>query len=109
MDAVNGFTEVYDDPLAYRGSWESVVSIRDLEATNRISAIADQAQWFEDHAPIKDEHKKANVVGISAKVITIVMEGGAAAPSTPIGINLPNANWIRKEHGSKSVTLGNIM
>ena len=109
VDAVNGFTEVYDDPLAYRGSWESVVSIRDLEATNRISAIADQAQWFEDHAPISDEHKKANVVGISAKVITIVMEGGAASPTTPIGINLPNANWIRKEHGSKSVTLGNIM
>ena len=109
VDAVNGFTEVYDDPLAYRGSWESVVSIRDLEATKRISMIADQAQWFENHAPIMDEHKKKNVVGISAKVITIVMEGGAAAPSTPIGINLPNANWIRKEHGSKSVTLGNIM
>ena len=109
VDAVNGFTEVYDDPLAYRGSWESVVSIRDLEATQRIAAIADQAQWFEDNAPIQDEHKKKSVVGISAKVITIVMEGGAAAPSTPIGINLPNANWIRKEHGSKSVTLGNIM
>ena len=109
VDAVNGFTEVYDDPLAYRGSWESVVSIRDLEATKRISTIANQAQWFEDNAPIMDEHKKQNVVGISAKVITIVMEGGAAAPSTPIGINLPNANWIRKEHGSKSVTLGNIM
>lgn len=109
VDAVNGFTEVYDDPLAYRGSWESVVSIRDLEATQRIAAIAGQAQWFEDNAPIQDEHKKKNVVGISAKVITIVMEGGAAAPSTPIGINLPNANWIRKEHGSKSVTLGNIM
>lgn len=109
VDAVNGFTEVYDDPLAYRGSWESVVSIRDLEATRRISTIADQAQWFEDHSPIMDEHKKKNVVGITAKVITIVMEGGAASPSTPIGINLPNANWIRKEHGSKSVTLGNIM
>lgn len=109
VDAVNGFTEVYDDPLAYRGAWESVVSIRDLEATKRISTIADEAQWFEDNSPIMDEHKKKNVVGISAKVITIVMEGGAASPSTPIGINLPNANWIRKEHGSKSVTLGNIM
>ena len=109
VDAVNGFTEVYDDPLAYRGSWESVVSIRDLEATKRISTIADQAQWFEDNSPIMDEHKKKNVVGITAKVITIVMEGGAASPSTPIGINLPNANWIRKEYGSKSVTLGNIM
>ncbi len=109
VDAVNGFTEVYDDPLAYRGAWESVVSIRDLEATQRISAIAEQAQWFEDNSPIMDEHKKENVVGISAKVITIVMEGGSASPATPIGINLPNANWIRKEHGSKSVTLGNIM
>jgi dipeptidyl-peptidase-3 len=109
VDAVNGFTEVYDDPLAYRGAWESVVSIRDLEATQRISAISEQAQWFEDNSPIMDEHKKASVVGISAKVITIVMEGGSASPTTPIGINLPNANWIRKEHGSKSVTLGNIM
>ena len=109
VDAVNGFTEVYDDPFAYRGSWESVVSIRDLEATKRIAAIAGQAQWFEDHSPIMDEHKKENVVGISAKVITVVMESGASSPSTPIGVNLPNANWIRKEYGSKSVTLGNIM
>lgn len=109
VDAVNGFTEVYDDPLGYRGSWESIVSIRDLEASRRISTIADQAQWFEDNSPIMDEHKKSNVVGISAKVITIVMEGGAAAPLSSIGVNLPNANWIRKEHGSKSVTLGNIM
>jgi dipeptidyl-peptidase-3 len=109
VDAINGFTEVYGDPLGYRGSWESVVSIRDLAATQRIATIAGQAQWFEDNSPIRDEHKKKNVVGISAKVITVVMEGGDAAPSTAIGINLPNANWIRKEHGSKSVTLGNIM
>ena len=109
IDAVNGFTEVYGDPLAYRGSWESVVSIRDLVATRRISTIGDNAQWFEDNAPIRDEHKKKNVVGISAKVITVVMEGGDAAHTSLIGINLPNANWIRKEHGSKSVTLGNIM
>jgi dipeptidyl-peptidase-3 len=109
VDAINGFTEVYGDPLGYRGAWESVVSIRDLDATQRISTIGSQAQWFEDNSPIMDEHKKENVVGISAKVITVVMEGGDAAPSTPIGINLPNANWIRKEHGSKSVTLGNIM
>ncbi len=109
IDAVNGFTEFYNDPLAYRGSWESVVSIRDLVATRRISTIGAQAQWFEDNSPIVDDHKKKNVVGISAKVITVVMEGGDTAPSTPIGINLPNANWIRKEHGSKSVTLGNIM
>lgn len=109
VDTINGFTEVYGDPLGYRGAWESVVSIRDLEATDRISTIGGQAQWFEDHSPIMDEHKKENVVGISAKVITVVMEGGDSAPSTAIGINLPNANWIRKEHGSKSVTLGNIM
>jgi dipeptidyl-peptidase-3 len=109
VDAINGFTEVYGDPLGYRGAWESVVSIRDLDATRRISTIGSQAQWFEDNSPIMDEHKKENVVGISAKVITVVMEGGDAAPSTPIGVNLPNANWIRKEHGSKSVTLGNIM
>jgi dipeptidyl-peptidase-3 len=109
VDTINGFTEVYGDPLGYRGAWESVVSIRDLAATHRISTIGGQAQWFEDHSPIMDEHKKENVVGISAKVITVVMEGGDSAPSTAIGINLPNSNWIRKEHGSKSVTLGNIM
>jgi dipeptidyl-peptidase-3 len=109
VDAINGFTEVYGDPLGYRGAWESVVSIRDLDATHRISTIGSQAQWFEDNSPIMDEHKKEKVVGISAKVITVVMEGGDSAPSTPIGVNLPNANWIRKEHGSKSVTLGNIM
>ena len=109
VDTVNGFTEVYGDPLGYRGAWESLVSIRDLEATHRISTIGAQAQWFEDHSPIMEEHKKKDVVGISAKVITVITEGGDAAPSTPIGINLPNANWIRKEYGSKSVTLGNIM
>jgi dipeptidyl-peptidase-3 len=109
IDTINGFTEVYGDPLGYRGSWEAVVSIRDLVATHRIATIGDSVQWFEDHSPIMDEHKKAKVVGISAKVITVVMEGGDSAPATPIGINLPNANWIRKEHGSKSVTIGNIM
>ena len=109
IDAVNGFIEVYDDPLGYRGAWESVVSIRDLEATKRIATIGANAQWFEDNSPIMDEHKKDNVVGISAKVITVVMQGGDLTHSSTIGINLPNANWIRKEHGSKSVTLGNIM
>jgi dipeptidyl-peptidase-3 len=109
IDTINGFTEVYSDPLGYRGSWESVVSIRDLVATHRISTIGEQAQWFEDNSPIMNEHKKKNVVGISAKAITVVMEGGDSAPPSAIGINLPNANWIRKEHGSKSVTLGNIM
>jgi len=109
LDSVNGFTEVYSDPLGFRGAWAANVSIRDLEATRRIATVASQAQWFEDHSTIMDEHKKKNVVGISAKVITIVMESGDMAPNTPIGINLPNPNWIRKEYGSKSVTLGNIM
>jgi dipeptidyl-peptidase-3 len=109
LDAVNGFTEVYNDPIGYRGSWESVVSLRDSVATHRIATIGQNAQWFEDHSPIMDEHKKKNVVGISAKVITVIMQGGDAAHSSLIGINLPNANWIRKEHGSKSVTLGNLM
>ena len=108
-DVVNGFIEVYGDPLGYRASYESVVSFKDLEATKRIKAIGDEAQWFEDNSPIKPEHKKQNVVGITAKVITVVVEGGDAAPGTPIGINLPNATWIRKEHGSKSVNLGNIV
>ena len=109
IDAVNGFIEVYGDPLGYRGAWESVVSIRDLVATERIATIGANAQWFEDNSPIMDEHKKDDVVGISAKVITVVMQGGDLIHSSTIGINLPNANWIRKEHGSKSVTLGNIM
>jgi dipeptidyl-peptidase-3 len=109
IDAVNGFIEVYGDPIGYRGAWESVVSIRDLEATERIATIGANAQWFEDNSPIMDEHKKKDVVGISAKVITAVMQGGDLMHSSTIGINLPNANWMRKEHGSKSVTLGNVM
>ncbi|AHJ98528.1 dipeptidyl-peptidase III [Hymenobacter swuensis DY53] len=108
-DVVNGFIEVYGDPLGYRASYESVVSFKDVEATKRIKAIGDEAQWFEDNSPIKPEHKKKNVIGITAKVITTVVEAGDAAPNTPIGINLPNASWIRKEHGSKSVNLGNIV
>lgn len=108
IDVVNGFVEVYNDPLGHKGSYQSLVSIKDLEATKRINAIGQEAQWFEDNSPIAGEHKKKNVVGISAKVITAVMETGDVSPSTPIGVNLPNANWIRKEHGSKSVTLGNI-
>lgn len=109
IDVVNGFIEVYGDPLGMRASYESVVSFRDMEATKRIKAIGDQAQWFEDQSPILPEHKKAKVTGISAKVITVVQEAGDASPSTPIGINLPNADWIRKMHGSKSVALGNIV
>jgi dipeptidyl-peptidase III len=109
IDVVNGFIEVYNDPIGYRGSYESVVSIKDMEASKRIEAIGNQAQWFEDNSTIMDEHKKKNVQGISAKVITVVVESGDASPATPIGINLPNANWIRANHGSKSVNLGNIV
>lgn len=109
IDVTNGFIEVYGDPLGYRGAFESIVSIKDMESSKRIDAISKEAQWFEDHSPLAPEHKKKNVTGISAKVITVVGESGDASPSTPIGINLPNANWIRKEYGSKSVNLGNIV
>lgn len=109
VDVVNGFIEVYQDPLGKKGSFESVVSVKDQEASIRISKIGSQAQWFEDHSPILPQHKKTNVKGISAKVILAVVESGDAAPSTPIGINLPNNEWIREVHGSKSVNLGNIV
>ncbi|MGI9259214.1 MAG: dipeptidyl-peptidase 3 family protein, partial [Gammaproteobacteria bacterium] len=109
VDLINGFVEVYNDPLGLRGSFESVLSIRDPVATRRIDAIALEAQWFEDNAPIMDEHKKADVTGITGKVINVVVESGDASPATPIGINLPNADWIRREHGSKSVNLANIV
>ncbi len=109
VDVINGFIEVYSDPLAYRGSFESVVSVRDPEATKVIAAIADKAQWFEDNMPMDDAFKKEKVTGITGKSIVVVMESGDASPSTPIGINLPNANWIRAQHGSKSVSLGNIV
>lgn len=109
IDVVNGFVEVYDDAIGKKGSFESVVSLKDMEATKRIKAIADQAQWFEDNAPLIEAHKKKQVKGISAKAITVIVEGGNATPSTPIGINLPNNNWVRKEHGSKSVSLSNIV
>jgi len=109
IDVVNGFIEVYLDAIGKKGSFESTVSLKDLEETKRIKAIADQAQWFEDHSPIMKEHKKDTVKGITGKAITVIVESGDAAPSTPIGINLPNAEWIRKEHGSKSVALSNIV
>ena len=109
LDVVNGFIEVYHDPLGKKGSFESVVSIKDMEATKRINAIAGQAQWFEDNSPLMPEHKKKNVKGIIAKAITVIMESGSASPSTPIGINLPNNEWIRKDYGSKSVSLSNII
>lgn len=109
LDVVNGFIEVYGDAIGKRASFESVVSMKDMEATKRIATIAANAQWFEDHSPLMPEHKKKEVKGITAKVITVIQEAGDAAPSTPIGINLPNANWIRQKHGSKSVSLGNIV
>ena len=109
VDAVNGFIEVYQDALQKKAAFESVVSMKDFEATKRIAAVSHEAQWFEDNSPIMDEHKKKNVTGISAKVITVISECGDAAPSTPIGINLPNNEWIREEHGSKSVSLSNIV
>lgn len=109
IDVVNGFIEVYEDPLGKKGSFEAVVSVKDFEASKRIATIGANAQWFEDHSPIMDQHKKKNVTGISAKVINAVVECGDAAPSTPIGINLPNNEWIREAHGSKSVNLGNIV
>ncbi|MBW7912978.1 MAG: dihydrofolate reductase [Taibaiella sp.] len=109
LDVVNGFIEVYLDAIGKKGSFESVVSMKDMEATKRINAIAQQAQWFEDNSPLMEEHKKKEVKGITAKAITAIVESGDAAPSTPIGINLPNADWIRKNHGSKSVSLSNII
>lgn len=109
IDVVNGFIEVYEDPLGKKGSFESVVSVKDMEASKRIAMIGANAQWFEDNSTLLPQHKKKNVKGISAKVINAVMESGDAAPSTPIGINLPNNEWIRETHGSKSVNLGNIV
>jgi dipeptidyl-peptidase-3 len=109
IDVVNGFIEVYLDAIGKKGSFESVVSMKDLEATKRISAIARQAQWFEDNSPLVESHKKKEVKGITGKAIIAIVESGDAAPSTPIGINLPNADWIRKNHGSKSVSLSNII
>jgi dipeptidyl-peptidase-3 len=109
IDVTNGFIEVYEDPLGKKATFESVVSVRDFEASKRIAMIGANAQWFEDNSTLLPEHKKKNVKGISAKVINAVMESGDAAPSTPIGINLPNNEWIRETHGSKSVNLGNIV
>lgn len=109
IDLVLGFIEVYLDAIGKKGSFEGVLSIRDEASTKRIKAIADNAQWFEDNSPINELHKKKEVKGINAKAIVVVVESGDAAPSTPIGINLPNADWIRKNHGSKSVSLSNII
>jgi dipeptidyl-peptidase-3 len=108
VDFINGFIEVYSDPMGMKGSWESIVNFKDLAATKRTETIAANAQWFEDNSPTDPRFKRKEVKGVSAKVITAAILGGDAYPSTPIGINLPNANWIRKTHGSKSVTLENI-
>ncbi len=109
VDVIHGFIEVYGDPMGYRGSYEAMVSLRDPEASRRIDAIGSQAQWFEDNSPIMPAHRKEDVRGISARVINVVMNAGDVSPSSPIGVNLPNANWIRVRHGSKSVTLANIV
>lgn len=108
IDFVNGFTESYGDPLGMKASWESLVNFKDLKATQRTELISGNAQWFEDHSPVDGQFKKEKVKGVSAKVITAAILAGDLYPATAIGINLPNANWIRSHHGSKSVTIGNI-
>lgn len=108
IDFVNGFTESYGDPLGMKASWESLVNFKDLEATRRTELISNNAQWFEDHSPVDKQFKKEAVKGVTAKVITAAILAGDLYPATAIGINLPNANWIRSMHGSKSVTIGNI-
>lgn len=109
VDFINGFTETYSDPLGITGTWESMVNFKDIEATKRTTIISDNAQWFEDNSTTDPKFKKEEVKGVSAKVITAVILAGDCYPATPIGINLPNANWIRKEYGSKSVTIDNLM
>ncbi len=109
IDYITGFVEVYNDPMGYKGSYETIVQIKDFEASERMQVLAENAQWFEDNSTILDEHKKKNVVGVSYNVVNVAGESGDASPSTPIGVNLPNANWIRAKHGSKSVSLGNII
>jgi len=108
VDFINGFIEVYTDPLGMKGTWESIVNFKYIDATKRTEIISNNAQWFEDHSPIDDRFKKEEVKGVSAKVITVTILGGDCYPGTPIGINLPNADWIRRDHGSKSVTIENI-
>ncbi|WP_298527401.1 dihydrofolate reductase [uncultured Christiangramia sp.] len=109
IDYINSFIEVYNDPKGYRGSYENIVQIKDFDMSKKMSVLENEVQWFEDNSPILDEHKKDSVVGVTYKTVIVAGEAGDASPSTPIGVNLPNANWIRKEHGSKSVSLGNII
>lgn len=109
IDYINGFIEVYNDPKGYKGSYETVVQINDFEMSEKMAALANNAQWFEDNSTLDEAHKKENVVGVSYKTVIVAGEAGDASPATPIGINLPNNNWIREQHGSKSVSLGNII
>jgi len=109
IDWINGFIEVYGDALGKRASFESIVQITDFEASKQMAVVAENAQWFEDNSPLVESHKKKEVKGVSYKVVQVASESGDASPSTPIGVNLPNNNWIRQEHGSKSVSLGNII
>ncbi len=109
VDYINSFIEVYNDPLGYTGSYETIVQINDFDMSKKMAVLSENAQWFEDNSPLMDEHKKESVVGVTYKVVSVAGEAGDASPSTPIGVNLPNANWIRKEVGSKSVSLGNII
>ena len=109
IDYINSFIEVYNDPLGYRGSYETIIQIKDFDMSKKMAVLSDNAQWFEDNSPLMDAHKKKNVVGVSYKTVNVAGEAGDASPSTPIGVNLPNANWIRAAVGSKSVSLGNIV
>ncbi len=109
IDYINSFIEVYNDPLGYKGSYETIVQIKDFDMSEKMAVLSENAQWFEDNSPLMEEHKKKNVVGVTYKVVNVAGEAGDASPSTPIGVNLPNANWIRAEVGSKSVSLGNII
>ncbi|MBC7846133.1 MAG: dihydrofolate reductase [Flavobacterium sp.] len=109
IDYINSFIEVYNDPLGYRGSYESIIQIKDFDMSKKMEVVSKNAQWFEDNSPLIPEHKKKNVVGVSYKTVVVAGESGDSSPATPIGVNLPNADWIRAEHGSKSVSLGNII
>ena len=109
IDWINGFIEVYNDPKGYRGSYESIIEITDFDMSKKMAVLSENAQWFEDNSPLMEEHKKENVVGVSYKTVNVAGEAGDASPSTPIGVNLPNNNWIRQDHGSKSVSLGNLV
>ena len=109
VDYINGFVEVYNDPLGYTGSYEMIVQINDFDMSQKMKVLSDNAQWFEDNSTLMEAHKKANVVGVTYKVVNVAGEVGDASPSTPIGVNLPNSSWIRAAVGSKSVSLGNII